>query len=52
MKITCKQTDYRHQSQTDNLYNLYTKLIILRVKLDQFLKPRGNLDKNFKLGER
>ena len=48
---TCKQTDYRYQSQTDNLYNLYTKFVILRVKLDQFLKPRGNLHKNLKLGE-
>ena len=51
MKITCKQTDYRYQPQTDNLYNLYTKFVILKVKLDQFLKQRGNLDKNLKLGE-
>ena len=51
MKITCKQTDYRYQSQTDNLYNLYTKFVILRVNLDQFFKPTGNLDKNLKLVE-
>ena len=51
MKLTCKQSDYRYQSQTDNLYNLYAKFVILRVNLDQFLKLRGNLDKNLKLGE-
>ena len=48
MKITCKQTDYRYQSQTGILYNLYTKVVILRAKLDQFLKPRGNLGKNWR----
>ena len=51
MKITCKQADYRYQSQTDNLYNLYTKFAILRVNLDQLLKSRENLDKILKLGE-
>ena len=50
MKIRFKQTDYRYLSQTNNLYNLYTKFVILRVKLHQFLKPRGYLDKNLKLG--
>ena len=51
MKITCKQTDYRYQSQNDNLFNLYRKFVILRVELDQFLKPSGYLDKNLKLRE-
>ena len=51
MKITHKETDYRYKLQTENLYNLYTEFVILRVKLDQFFKLRGNLDQNLKLGE-